>query len=170
MSTVSKRTNIKHTVNVKSPRINKIVLKKVSRVGRFYGGTHTRLFVLPVAVCFEPIGSVELYGGAADHLNATLLIFCSEWTYSTVHLRRMDEEMRSPGDENWENHIQAHFISTRCPEASAGGSTHIRPDLVDLQVFTYPDRIFLYVGGLFRARSPRSLPFAASDKEMSQSM
>lgn len=47
---------------------------------------NTNLFVFPIPVCLETIRRMKLNGGAADHLNATFLIFSSRWTYTTIHL------------------------------------------------------------------------------------
>ena len=46
------------------------------------------LFVLSIAVCFEAFGGMQLDGGAADHLNAALLILHTQRTYTTVHLSK----------------------------------------------------------------------------------
>lgn len=52
-------------------------------------GTHLDyLLVLSIAVCFKAFGGVQLDGGAADHLDATLLALRTQRSYATVHLRK----------------------------------------------------------------------------------
>lgn len=45
------------------------------------------LFVLSIAVCFEAFRGVQLDGGAADHLDAALLVLHTQGSYTAVHLR-----------------------------------------------------------------------------------
>ncbi len=46
------------------------------------------LFVFSIAVRSEAFGSMELDGGAADHLNAALLVLRAQGPNTTAHLRK----------------------------------------------------------------------------------
>lgn len=48
---------------------------------------HTYLLVFPISVSFKTIRSMQLNGGAADHLNTAFLILWSKGPYTAVHLQ-----------------------------------------------------------------------------------
>lgn len=50
------------------------------------------LFVLSIAVCFEAFRGVQLDGGAADHLDAALLVLHTQRSHTAVHLNKKYEE------------------------------------------------------------------------------
>lgn len=46
------------------------------------------LFVLSIPVCSEAFGRMQLDGGAADHLDATFSVFCTQRSHTTVNLKK----------------------------------------------------------------------------------
>lgn len=48
---------------------------------------HTYLLVFPISVSFKAIRSMQLNGGAADHLNTAFFILWSKGPYTAVHLQ-----------------------------------------------------------------------------------
>lgn len=47
------------------------------------------LFVFSIAVCFEAFRGVQLDGAAANHLNATFLVFRTQRSHTAVYLRKI---------------------------------------------------------------------------------
>lgn len=46
------------------------------------------LFVLSISTYFKAFGGTQLNGGATDHLDAALSVFCTWRPHTTVHLKK----------------------------------------------------------------------------------
>lgn len=56
------------------------------------------LFEFSIAGYFEALRSVQLDGTGADHLDAALLLLCTQRPYSAVHLNIIIQKSNGPVD------------------------------------------------------------------------
>lgn len=70
------------------------------------------LFVLSITICFEAFRGVQLDGGGADHLDATLPVLRTQWSYTTVHLsKNMQVTSAQRGQFSGQSHIWVKLLN-----------------------------------------------------------